>query len=224
LNLEDRFFSRLNALANDAELSEWLETNLSRSQGHGGGESLVTETGDLDGEEATVGEEPDWEASEIVIDEEEMTPDPSSSALTPVLPPSGRGDRTVEIPAGMVLAEDELVPTPTIEIYQKELVSGRPVKVTLRLPDIVPRLYVKLWLEDRQTREILDGPHWVVEFWPSGSGDKFATTEVVVPYGCLEVQFEAIAVEVQTDRESHKVVLERRVLPPEPPRLPLDGE
>lgn len=224
LNLEDRFFSRLNALANDAELSEWLETNLSRSQGHGGGESLVTETGDVDGEEATVGEEPDWEASEIVIDEEEMTPDPSSSALTPVLPPSGRGDRTVEIPAGMVLAEDEPVPTPTIEIYQKELVSGRPVKVTLRLPDIVPRLYVKLWLEDRQTREILDGPHWVVEFWPSGSGDKFATTEVLVPYGCLEVQFEAIAVEVQTDRESHKVVLERRVLPPEPPRLPLDGE
>jgi hypothetical protein len=88
----------------------------------------------------------------------------------------------------------------------------------------LPRIYVKIWVYDRQSRTIVDGPRWLTEFSPNGFNQIETTVNLEIAYGSLEVQFEAIAVEMQTQRESHKVIVERSVIPPAAPTLPLDGE
>jgi hypothetical protein len=104
-----------------------------------------------------------------------------------------------------------------------ELIAGRPVKLVVRLPELEPRVYVKLWLHDRQTRTLLDGPHWITDFWATGMGDMEATMQLLIPYGTVEIELDAIAVEMQTERESHKVTLSCLVAPPTAPSLPLDN-
>ena len=53
-------------------------------------------------------------------------------------------------------------------------------------------------------------------------GEIEVITELEIVYGCLEVRFEAIAAEVETNRESHKAAIEYLVAPPPPPKLPFD--
>jgi hypothetical protein len=157
------------------------------------------------------------EAEEIVVDDE--FPD-----LPTHLPARGRaagpssGDRP---PTPQVLPEDREVPTPHLDV-PNESVAGRPLKVRVRLPDGLPRIYVKIWVYDRQSRNIVDGPRWITEFSPNGFDQIETTLDLEIPYGSLEVQVEAIAVEMQTQRESHKATVERTVSPPASPTLPLD--
>jgi hypothetical protein len=237
LNLEERFFSRLNALASDRELSEWLKINFSPQETPSDSEeieevaresdALAEDSGEVlpaqeqaiapEGEAQESGpivQEPiDWEAQEIVVDDELSEVGSESGGI-----PTGADESVAQ---QFLLPENEPVPTPELYLPKGELTSGRSVKVAVRLPQIQPRIYVKLWLHDRQSRTILDGPHWLTEFWPTGMGDVEGTKELLVPYGSLEVQFEAIAVEMQTQRESHKVSVDRAISPPRPPNLPL---
>lgn len=237
LNLEERFFSRLNALASDRELSEWLKINFSPQESPSDSEEIEEVARELDTlaedsgevlpaqeqaiapegeaqESMPIVQEPiDWEAQEIVVDDELSEVGSASGAI-----PTGADESVAQ---QFLLPENEPVPTPELYLPKGELTSGRSVKVAVRLPQIQPRIYVKLWLHDRQSRTILDGPHWLTEFWPTGMGDVEGTKELLVPYGSLEVQFEAIAVEVQTQRESHKVSVDRAISPPRPPNLPL---
>jgi hypothetical protein len=79
-----------------------------------------------------------------------------------------------------------------------------------------------VWLQDRSARLILDGPYWVTDFMPSVWGGKEGTVQLMIPYGSFEIQFEAIAMEMQTQRESYKISISREVTPPSPPSLPLE--
>jgi hypothetical protein len=69
---------------------------------------------------------------------------------------------------------------------------------------------------------LLDGPRWLVDFLPDGSGDLEALTQLIVPLGSVEIRFEAIAVDIYTQRESHKVTVDCVVIPPDLPSLSLD--
>lgn len=199
LKLTDKFFSRLNSLANDEELPELLKL-----------EEMPTRRPQAQLPKTIT----DWEAQEIVIDDEPVEPTlPKISRLQPVKP-------TPDLENLFLLPEDQAVPMPVLDLPKDQLISGRPVSVIVRLPELHPRIYVKVWLQDRQTRLILDGPHWVTEFISDIWGNQEATIELLIPYGSLEVQFEAIAMEVQTKRESHKVSLSRNIVPPGPPKLP----
>lgn len=228
LHLQDRFFSRLNALAGDRELSDWLKisfTPVSQESEESQeleltphpfemDEAIAQETGEenhpeIPGELPPEPEEIDWEAREIVVDDE-LLAEASVAAAS-----------AKEGAALLLLPEDQPVPNPRLNLPKGELSAGRSVKVTVQLPQMLPRIYVKLWVLDRQSRTILDGPHWLTQFWPTGFGDVEGSRELMVPYGSLQVQFEAIAVEMQTQRESHKVSLERQISPPGPPSLPL---
>ena len=104
----------------------------------------------------------------------------------------------------------------------REIVAGKVVKVRVQLPELMPRIFVKIWVYDRQTYVILDGPRWITEFAANGLGNVQASAELEIPYGCMEIEFEAIAVEMQTQRESDKITVHRQVLPPSGPTLPLD--
>ncbi|MBC6476184.1 MAG: hypothetical protein GDA48_27985 [Hormoscilla sp. GM102CHS1] len=71
---------------------------------------------------------------------------------------------------------------------------------------------------DLQTRTLLEPPRWLTKFQPHLYQDGMETnTEFPVPFGCMEIKIEAISVEVATERESHKVTVNRMVVPPNLP-------
>lgn len=199
----DRFFSRLNSLASDEELSDWLRE----------APALDPLTIDLDSL-FVPNVEPDAHltASEIVVDDEVLEPK------------RNKADKDA-IDGYDPLPKDEPIPTPKLEVIPNtELSSGQKVRVRVTLPYGLPRLGVKLWIQDRQTRSLLEDPRWVSDFAPNGWGQVEATTQVTVPFGCLEIRFEAIATELKTKRESHKVTIDRTVIPPDLPMMQMEDE
>ncbi|MCL2934295.1 MAG: hypothetical protein MGG11_19225 [Trichodesmium sp. MAG_R03] len=121
-----------------------------------------------------------------------------------------------------ILPDEEPLPVPHLEVLAKDVVAGRSVKVRVKLPEGLPRIYVKIWVYDRQAQAVVVGPHWLTDFIPNGMGEIEVIAELEIIYGCLEVRFEAIAAEVETNRESHKAAIEYLVAPPPPPKLPFD--
>jgi len=114
------------------------------------------------------------------------------------------------------------IPVPQIHLAEDELIAGQPARISVILPELPIQVFVKLWVQDRQTRSLLDGPRWVADFVADGAGNAEARTHFTVPLGCLEVRIEAIAVDVLSQRESHKTGIDRSVVPPDLPALSLD--
>lgn len=206
LNLQTRFWSRINALAEDQELGKEL-SDLSTdgsAAASGQGAPLAADA------EALIGPDAELAAQEIVVDDD---PDVAADAQSGTI---------ADLGSPFVLEKDEPVPTPELYLPPTDLVAGKPVVLTVTLPNLRPRIYVKVWIHDRQTRSVLDGPHWLVDFIPNSQGKLESGTQMIVPFGCLAIQMEAIAVEMATQKESHKVSLQRSVLPPNVPREFLD--
>ncbi len=144
---------------------------------------------------------PDPAASEVVVDD-----------LPEALPTPQKADNTGN---PLLIAADAAIPEPTIEILEAgELVTGQTVRVRVKLPNILPKLYVKLWINDRQSRTLMDGPRWMVDFVPNGRDELEAMTQLTVPFGSLEIQIAAITVEAATKRESYRTAIDRTVIPP----------
>ncbi|MDB9347795.1 hypothetical protein [Nodularia spumigena] len=116
----------------------------------------------------------------------------------------------------------EPLPIPLLHVPDGELIGGTSVRVRVELPAISPQIVVKLWVEDCQTRWLLDGPHVLTDLLPNSLGSLFLITQLNIPYGCLEIRVEAIAFNQLTQQESHKVTVVRTVIPPDLPNLQLD--
>ncbi|WP_293135415.1 hypothetical protein [Microcoleus sp. bin38.metabat.b11b12b14.051] len=224
LKVENRFWSRLSSLASNGESPEWLKaTTLSptpkaTSNSSDGiatvAESSLTEQPPAASETIAEPEHTGPEAREFVVFDE--PPQPRKAAEK-----TAKLETEVTPPTPYVLPEDELVPMPVLELPRADILAGQAVTVKVQLPELMPRIYVKVWVFDRQTYLILDGPRWITEFTATGLGNMRSSIELEIPYGCMEIEFEAIAVEMQTQRESHKVSVHRQVLPPAGPILPL---
>ncbi|MBD0342465.1 MAG: hypothetical protein ICV61_16770, partial [Microcoleus sp. Co-bin12] len=226
LNVQNRFWSRLSSLASNGESSEWLKANTlsptPKAAANSSDEIAVVE------ESSPTQQQP--ETSETISDPKSTSPEAREFVVFDDPPqPKQVAQKTATVaaevtpPTPYVLPEDELVPMPVLELPRAEIIAGGPVKVQVQLPELMPRIYVKVWVFDRQTYLILDGPRWITEFKANGLGSVRASVELEIPYGCMEVEFEAIAVEMQTQRESHKISVHRQVLPPAGPTLPLEG-
>ncbi|MEG4171476.1 MULTISPECIES: hypothetical protein [unclassified Microcoleus] len=226
LNVESRFWSRLSSLASNGESPDWLKaTTLSpnpTAATNSSDEIAVVE------ESSPTQQQP--ETSETISDPKSTSPEAREFVVFDEPPqPKQVAQKTATVaaevtpPTPYVLPEDELVPMPILELPRAEIIAGQAVKVQVQLPELMPRIYVKVWVYDRQTYLILDGPRWITEFKANGFGNVRASVELEIPYGCMEVEFEAIAVEMQTQRESHKISVHRQVLPPAGPSLPLEG-
>ncbi|NES94863.1 MAG: hypothetical protein F6K32_06450 [Desertifilum sp. SIO1I2] len=176
----------------------------------------------------------DSEADEVVVDDE-LFVSPGAAQLLPLeekgeVRTEGSQALNVNLPAPLpisqvnprVLPEEEPIPTPALQVPLEDLVAGEVLQIGVKLPQVESRLFVKLWLQDRQTRSLLEGPRLLTDLTPDLFGHLEAQTELVVPFGCMEIQIEAIAVEVTTQRESHKVTLNRMILPPDLPDFSLD--
>jgi len=225
LNVENRFWSRLSSLASNDESPEWLKaTTLSptpKPEANSSDAITVVEESSPTQQQPATSEtisEPKYigpESREFVVFDEPSQPKQVAQKTTKL-------EAESTPPTPYVLPEDELVPMPILELPRAEILAGQAVTVKVQLPELMPRIYVKVWVFDRQSYLILDGPRWITEFTANGLGNVRASIELEIPYGCMEVEFEAIAVEMQTQRESHKVSVHRQVLPPAGPTLPLD--
>ncbi|MEG4810762.1 hypothetical protein QUA82_26155 [Microcoleus sp. F8-D3] len=226
LNVESRFWSRLSSLASNGESPDWLKATTlsptSKAAANSSDEIAVVE------ESSPTQQQPG--TGETISDPKSTSPEAREFVVFDDPPqPKQVAQKTATVaaedtpPTPYVLPEDELVPMPVLELPRAEIIAGQAVKVQVQLPELMPRIYVKVWVYDRQTYLILDGPRWITEFKSNGLGNVRASIELEIPYGCMEVEFEAIAVEMQTQRESHKISIHRQVLPPAGPTLPLQG-
>ncbi|NJL02722.1 MAG: hypothetical protein HC910_19970 [Spirulinaceae cyanobacterium SM2_1_0] len=142
-------------------------------------------------------------------------PSPETSELStrrPRLPRRRRGQSPAERP----------VPAPELAIAKDELEAGALTLVRVKLKSYPGSVYVKLWVVDIETRQLLDGPRAFVDFELDRHGDLETMTQLIVPLGSMAVRFEAIAIDVKSRRESHKTTVERTVVPSELYNIPFE--
>ncbi|EDX85958.1 hypothetical protein S7335_3661 [Synechococcus sp. PCC 7335] len=103
---------------------------------------------------------------------------------------------------------------PIISVPGGDLVAGNRVAITVHTRSSVFRPFIKLWMIDRQSRSLVCEPQLLTDLEPDILGDLQTSTELLVPMNCLEVQIAAIAIDMATQQESHKAIVNRRVVPP----------
>jgi hypothetical protein len=165
---------------------------------------------------------PRWIEQEIVVDdidegveytqfelEETLVQEPTVSDMLSALPFS--------------LDDIEVLPVPQINIPLKELVSGNTIRLRILLKEMRPHTGIKLWVEDCQTRWLLEGPHLLTDLQPNpfDSGME-VITELNIPFGCVEIRIETVAYDTITFLESDKASFQRTVIPPDLPALQFD--
>ncbi len=167
----------------------------------------------------------DWPIQEFVVDEEEEElPPPSPKGMmqrqkgydTSGLPYPKELWQTAQTPgkAPPVFQEPTAVAAPILGVQGGELTAGEMILVKIKLPPQEGTFYVKLWVQDRETRQLLDGPRSFIEFTPNGAGELETMTQLIVPLGTQSVRFEAVTINVTTQQESHKTQCDRTVIPP----------
>jgi hypothetical protein len=172
---------------------------------------------DLDTNEPTPEPEniPFWLSQEIVIDDiiyislsnkennqlsEEQQPEPEN--LSPPLLNS--------------------LPRPQLFLPSGELLAGASIKVRLEMSEIASSVAIKLWVEDYQTRVLLDGPHLIKDLRTTPWGNWEAITQLIVPLGCVEILVGAIALDLTNQQESHKVTTVKTIIPPNLASMQID--
>ncbi len=103
---------------------------------------------------------------------------------------------------------------PIISVPMGDLVAGDLVTITVRTRPSVFKPFIKLWMIDRQSRTVVGEPKLLSDLRPDALGDLQTSTELLVPMGCLDVQIAAIAIDIATQQESNKAIVNRHVIPP----------
>ncbi|XWK85756.1 MAG: hypothetical protein U7127_16175 [Phormidium sp.] len=199
LKLEERFWSRLNAIAADAELS----TELSKDPLF---EEIEEET-ETPAAAIYTGPDAELTAMEFVVEEPPPPPAKPENSL------SSLGESAADE------TEAEILPTPELEVPAGELTAGEQIRVRVKVPMRQPRLGVKFWVVDLQTRSLVEGPRWLDNFYLDAWGNLETSFQMTVPFGCLEIRFEAISSDISTKQESHKAQVNRSVVPPDLPQF-----
>ena len=214
LKLQYRFWTRLNALAGDAEFLEPLKMESFASEDDALPDSVQMQAAKNDAQQFCPEPDADGLAQEIVVDDEALEPEAATSART------HPGQAVLRLVSPPQTPNEVVVPIPQLEIQRGELIAGQTILVRVQLLPLqgVP-LAVKLWIQDYQTRLLLDGPRWIDDLVPDGLGNLESTFDLTVPQGSLEIRFEAIAVDNLTQQESHKVSIDRTVIPSDLPVL-----
>jgi hypothetical protein len=163
-----------------------------------------------------------WIAEEIVVDDIDEDAANTDLELEETLAPeTSVADMLSSLP--FTLDDIEVLPVPQINLPKKELVSGNKVRVRILLKEMRPNTAIKLWVEDCQTRWLLEGPHLLTDLLPNPfeSGME-VITELNIPFGCVEIRVEAVSIDIATQLESDKVSIQRTVVPPDLPALQFD--
>ena len=116
----------------------------------------------------------------------------------------------------------ESLPTPQLYLSEGELVAGTSVMVRVKLPEVSSSVVVKLWVEDYQTRSLLDRPHILPDLRSNACGEWETAIYLKIPFGCLEIRLSAIALHQTTQQESDKFTIIKTVIPPSLPTIEMD--
>jgi len=166
--------------------------------------------------------QPTWLSQEIVIDDLVIELDSDSLTGEAIeddnYSPSLEDETTADFSPVII----ESLPTPQLYLSEGELVAGTSVVVRVELSDISSSVAVKLWLEDYQTRSLLDGPHILSDLRSNAWGGGETAISLKIPFGCLEIRLAAIALNQTTQQESNKVTVIKTVIPPDLPTIELD--
>jgi hypothetical protein len=208
-DFQSRFWERLSALAEAAQREAAdRKAQLEAAGVETADQAAAAPTVDLPF--PTFPESPDTINYEVVVYESEpAAPLPDDSATTEPL---------VEVlrPEEPDIEDLGEIPVPELVLSQGELVAGEPLPITVRLPSYTRRLAVKVWVTDIQSRTLIDRPRWLMNWTPSGN-EQTALLQLQVPLGSIEARFEAIAIDLATQRESYKTSHVRSILPPNLP-------
>ncbi len=136
----------------------------------------------------------------------------SSSSLRPPLAQSGT--QALGTPSHGLTHEDlpEMV-MPVISVPMGDLVAGEMVTITVRTRPATYKPFIKLWMIDRQSRSLVIEPQLLTNLLPDALGDLQGTVKLQVPMDCLDVQIAAIAIDMATQQESGKAVVNRHIVP-----------
>ncbi|GAX39382.1 hypothetical protein NIES4075_03380 [Tolypothrix sp. NIES-4075] len=165
--------------------------------------------------------QPTWLAQEIVVDDT-PTEDEADTTQSGLLKQKNEPVTDLSVSLALAAANWNPLPIPQLHVPEGELIAGKSVRVRVHLPYVREQMAVKLWMEDCQTRWLLDSPHLLKNLLPNSLGDLEVMTQLNIPFGCLEIRLEAIAIDTATQQESHKVTITRTVIPPDLPTLQLD--
>ena len=102
---------------------------------------------------------------------------------------------------------------PVISVPMGDLVAGEIITVTVRTRPSVYKPFIKLWMVDRQSRSLVIEPKLLTNMIPDALGDLETSTQLQIPMHCLDVQIAAIAVDMATQQESAKAIVNRHVVP-----------
>ncbi|MDM9383020.1 hypothetical protein QUB80_20205 [Chlorogloeopsis sp. ULAP01] len=160
---------------------------------------------------------PIWLTQEIVVDDTYSQVKVTAQVNAKVGYSSVEEEKHIlpDIPIALPITSNitEPLPTPQLHLPEGELISGKSVRVRIQMPCTHPGIAVKLWIEDCQMRWLLDGPRLFTNLLPNSLGGLEVITIIQIPFGCLEIRFEAIALDVATQQESDKATLTRGVIP-----------
>lgn len=148
---------------------------------------------------------------EVVVYDADIEPDPAS--LLPTVHPQTVD--AIERSAIPLEEPDNEIPVPQLRLPETALIAGAPLSVTVSLSAYPRRLAVKLWIIDVQSRSLVDRPRWLMSWIPNEAGDNTTSLRLQIPQGSIEVRFEAIAIDLTTQQESHKTTQLRKIIPPD---------
>ncbi|NMG11661.1 hypothetical protein DP117_34320 [Brasilonema sp. UFV-L1] len=157
---------------------------------------------------------------EIVVDDDFDEAEAETFKNQPSKQEESISDISVCLP--VVAKITESLPVPQLHLPPGELISGKSVRIRVQLAKAFPQVVVKLWIEDCQTRWLIDDPRWLTNLLPNSAGGLEEVTHLIVPFGCLEIRLEAIALNTVTQQESDKISIQRSVIPPGLPTLQLN--
>ena len=166
--------------------------------------------------------EPGWLSQEIVIDDLVMERDADSWSDEAIedhhYSPLPENETAADFSGVMM----ESLPTPQLYLSEGELVAGTSVMVRVKLPEVSSSVVVKLWVEDYQTRSLLDRPHILPHLRSNAWGEGETAIYLKIPFGCLEIRLSAIALHQTTQQESDKFTIIKTVIPPNLPTIKMD--
>ena len=166
--------------------------------------------------------QPGWLSQEIVIDDLVMEWDADSWSDEAIADhhysPLPENETAADFSGVMM----ESLPTPQLYLSEGELVAGTSVMVRVKLPEVSSSVVVKLWVEDYQTRSLLDRPHILPDLRSNAWGEWETAIYLKIPFGCLEIRLSAIALHHTTQQESDKFTIIKTVIPPNLPTIEMD--
>ena len=166
--------------------------------------------------------QPGWLSQEIVIDDLVMERDADSWSDEAIADhhysPLPENETAADFSGVMM----ESLPTPQLYLSEGELVAGTSVMVRVKLPEVSSSVVVKLWVEDYQTRSLLDRPHILPDLRSNAWGEWETAIYLKIPFGCLEIRLSAIALHQTTQQESDKFTIIKTVIPPNLPTIKMD--